>query len=80
MLIPLAKGADRWCQVDVGQETGDSQTTCLLNGLSDFRIVILAHFLENTGDFIGLGSLGESFSAPGDNFLAIKVSYWMGLR
>ena len=38
-----------------------------------------ARFAE-TGDFIGLGSLGESFSAPGDNFLAIKVSYWMGLR
>ena len=33
-----------------------------------------------TGEFIGLGSLGESFAAAGDNFLAIKVSYWMGLR
>jgi hypothetical protein len=33
-----------------------------------------------TGDFIGLGSLGDSFGAPGDNFFAIKVSYWMGLR
>jgi hypothetical protein len=33
-----------------------------------------------TGGVIGLGSLSESFAAPGDNFLAIKVSYWTGLR
>jgi hypothetical protein len=35
---------------------------------------------DTTGDFIGLGSLGESFGAPGDNFFAIKVSYWIGLH
>ncbi len=34
----------------------------------------------NTGEFIGLGSLGESFAAPGDNFLAIKLTYWIGVR
>ncbi len=33
-----------------------------------------------TGDLIGVGSLGDSFRAPGDNFFAIKVSYWIGLR
>ena len=35
---------------------------------------------DSSGEPIGLGSLGETFGAPGDNFLAIKVSYWIGLR
>ena len=33
-----------------------------------------------SGDFVGVGSLGESLGAPGDNFFALKVSYWIGLR
>jgi len=35
---------------------------------------------SNTGEFVDLGSLGDTFGAPGDNFLALKVSYWIGLR
>ncbi len=33
-----------------------------------------------SGDFVGVASLGESLGAPGDNFFALKVSYWIGLR
>ncbi len=29
------------------------------------------------GDLVGLGSLADAVRAPGDNFLAIKVSYWI---
>ena len=35
---------------------------------------------ESTGDLIGVGSLGNAITAPGDNFFAIKASYWIGLR
>lgn len=28
---------------------------------------------------VGPGSLLETFDAPGDNFLALKVSYWLPL-
>ncbi len=24
-------------------------------------------------------SLGDTFAAPGDNFLALKVTYWIGM-
>ncbi len=34
----------------------------------------------NTGDLVGVGSLGDAITAPGDNFFAIKASYWLGLR
>ncbi len=33
-----------------------------------------------TGEYVGLGSLGDAVTSPGDNFLAIKASYWIGLR
>ncbi|HEU0053975.1 MAG TPA: DUF5916 domain-containing protein, partial [Longimicrobium sp.] len=32
------------------------------------------------GRRVGLGSLGETFDAPGDNFLALKVTYWLPMR
>ncbi len=34
----------------------------------------------STGELIGVGSLGDAITAPGDNFFAIKASYWLGLR
>ena len=34
----------------------------------------------STGDLIGVNSLGDAITAPGDNFFAIKASYWIGLR
>ena len=34
----------------------------------------------STGELIGVGSLGDAITAPGDNFLALKASYWIGLR
>ncbi|MHB1326643.1 MAG: hypothetical protein ACYC2K_00445, partial [Gemmatimonadales bacterium] len=30
----------------------------------------------NAGDFVRVGSLWDAVSAPGDNFLAAKLSYW----
>ena len=32
---------------------------------------------EEQGDFVTPGSLFDSLSAGGDNFLALKVSYWL---
>jgi len=32
-----------------------------------------------TGD-VGLGGLGEAFRAPGNQFVALKISYWMAVR
>ena len=34
----------------------------------------------DTGQPVGFDSLGDAITAPGDNFLALKVSYWIGLR
>ncbi|MBG7605459.1 MAG: hypothetical protein IZT58_12610 [Actinobacteria bacterium] len=34
----------------------------------------------STGDLIGVNSLGDAITAPGDNFFAIKASYWIGVR
>ena len=33
-----------------------------------------------TGEYVGFGSLGDAVTSPGDNVLAIKASYWIGLR
>jgi hypothetical protein len=35
---------------------------------------------SSTGDLIGVNSLGDAITAPGDNFFAIKASYWIGVR
>ena len=31
------------------------------------------------GDLVGPGALWDTFSAAGDNFLALKVTYWIPL-
>jgi hypothetical protein len=33
-----------------------------------------------SGELIRPGSLGDALTAPGDNFFAIKVSYWIGVK
>jgi hypothetical protein len=33
-----------------------------------------------TGAYVGLGSLWDAATSPGDNFLAVKVSYWLKVR
>ncbi len=32
------------------------------------------------GEHVGFGELWDAFRAPGDNFLAVKVSYWIPVR
>jgi hypothetical protein len=32
------------------------------------------------GERAGLGSLGDALRAPGENFLAVKASYWIAVR
>jgi len=32
------------------------------------------------GDFVTLGSRWDTVTAPGDNFFAIKLSYWLKVR
>jgi hypothetical protein len=32
------------------------------------------------GDRAGMGSLGDVFGIPGDNFLAVKINYWLPVR
>ena len=34
----------------------------------------------DSGGLVDFGSLGDAIAAPGDNFFAIKASYWIGLR
>ena len=34
----------------------------------------------SNGDLVGVNSLGDAITAPGDNSFAIKASYWIGLR
>jgi hypothetical protein len=33
-----------------------------------------------TGEFVGPGALGDAFGAPGNNFLAMKVTYWLPVK
>jgi hypothetical protein len=35
---------------------------------------------EIFGDDVGIGALGETFGGRGDNFLALKMTYWIPLR
>jgi hypothetical protein len=35
---------------------------------------------ESVGDRIGLGDMFRSLTAPGSNFLAVKMSFWMPVR
>ena len=35
---------------------------------------------DSIGNGVGVGSLGDAITAPGDNFFSIKASYWLGLR
>ena len=32
---------------------------------------------EESGDLVGLSNLGDAFRAQGDNFFAIKLTYWI---
>ena len=34
----------------------------------------------DTGRYVGPGALGDVFEAPGNNFLAMKVTYWLPVR
>ena len=34
----------------------------------------------HSGDYVGPGALGDAFGAPGNNFLAMKVTYWMPVK
>ena len=34
----------------------------------------------DAGELVGFDSLGDALTAPGDNFLALKASYWIGVR
>jgi hypothetical protein len=35
---------------------------------------------SSTGQLIRVSSLGDAVTAAGNNFFAVKVSYWIGVR
>src|SRR5262249_37809446 len=49
---------------------------------STFFVIWQQNRLGNSpiGERVRLGSLDDALRAPGDNFFAVKVSYWMAVR